>query len=213
MLISQRQTGRLIIFTKYPTPGVAKTRLIPAIGAIEAARLQKRMTERISSAARSLAAFHNVSLEIRYTGATRKQFRTWLGNHLMYSEQVGLDLGMAMLEAFASAFKDGKSPVVLVGSDVPALDDDVLISAFESLSQADAVIGPAADGGYYLLGLNIHEPRLFEGITWSSPTVAADTLSRIRACGMSVTLLATLHDIDRPEDLLRLPESWRMGEQ
>jgi rSAM/selenodomain-associated transferase 2/rSAM/selenodomain-associated transferase 1 len=195
---------KIIIFTRYPLPGKTKTRLIPVLGAQGAADLQRRMAEHVIAEAKNLAARRGVALEICCEGGNEALFRKWLGNRFSYREQSAGDLGTRMDVAFKDAFLEGNKRVLLVGTDLPGLSDKILETALEDLQHHDAVLGPARDGGYYLVGLKQRVPSLFLGIPWGTQEVLAQTMEIVHRKGLSVKLLELLNDIDRPEDL----EEW-----
>ncbi len=114
--------------------------------------------------------------------------------------QVGQDLGERMKNAFAENFESGMEKVVLIGTDCPSLEGKHIIQAIEALDQSDLVLGPACDGGYYLIGMSRRADFLFEGITWSSEWVLSQTLALAAAQGLDTILLPILEDIDTLED-------------
>ena len=118
----------------------------------------------------------------------------------------GGDLGERMATAFADAFAAGSRRVALAGSDVPELTRERVGEAFSALDDHDMALGPAADGGYYLVALARPRPALFEGVAWSTERVLAETLERAAAAGLRVRLLGTLRDVDTPEDARRFAE-------
>ena len=187
---------RLVLFTRFPEPGRAKTRLIPALGEEGAARVHRRLTEQSVSAMRE----SGLPVEIRTTGAQPEAFRDWLGPDLTIIDQGDGALGDRLTRAAA------EPPVILLGADTPDLDPGRLLAAADALRSAEAVIGPAADGGYWLLGIAKPMPFLFEGIPWSTERVAAITLERLLSRGIRPVILDTLSDLDRPEDLARWPD-------
>ncbi len=193
----------LIVFGRYPTVGATKTRLIPALGPVGAAAAQKRLTEHILAAARSLAAQRELRLTFCHEGGDPQRLVAWLGvDGLTYVHQASGDLGHRMIRAIRDRFEQGAGRVVLVGTDIPGLNAAVLNRAFEQLRNHDLVIGPSTDGGYWLVGLKRPE-NIFDGIHWSTPSVLAQTLSLARRRGMAIGLLETLTDLDDPEDLSR----------
>jgi rSAM/selenodomain-associated transferase 1 len=123
------------------------------------------------------------------------------GGDLRYREQAGEELGQRMHGAFVDAFEERGSRVVMIGSDCPGLTADRLGEALDALRRQDMVLGPASDGGYYLIGLSRPEPGLFEGIAWGGERVLTQTLSQADGLGLSVHRLGVLSDVDRPEDL------------
>lgn len=186
---------RVALFARYPEPGRAKTRLIPALGAEGAAALHRRLTERTLKTVRA----SGLPFELRHTGAPAEAFRAWLGDGVPLVEQGEGDLGVRMASAAAAP------PVILAGSDVPDLAPRHLLAAAEALRERRAVIGPAEDGGYCLLGLREAMPFLFEPMEWGTGTVFATTMARFAAHGVSPAVLEPLADLDRPEDLARWP--------
>lgn len=197
---------QLIIFSRYPEPGKTKTRLIPHLGAEDAAQLQREMTEHTVKQARKTGA----DLELRYTGGSLDQMRDWLGADLEYTEQGDGDLGERMERAVTEHLKAGAERVVIIGSDCPSNDWKNIKDAFQRLNSHDLVIGPASDGGYYLIGLcragaSTRPPRprpsatVFKNIDWGGEKVLEQTLSA--ASSLSVHQLRLLHDVDLPEDI------------
>jgi rSAM/selenodomain-associated transferase 1 len=195
---------RLMVFAKAPTPGRVKTRLIPALGEQAAAELQRQLTERalVTTLAAGLGP-----VELWCAPGTDDAFFADCARQYgvdLRAQGEG-DLGMRMARALTLALKEG-SPGLLVGSDCPVLSAEYLREAAAALAGAnDAVFGPAEDGGYVLIGL-AREPsaQLFENIAWGTATVMQDTRARLSRLGWRWRELATLWDVDRPEDLRRL---------
>ncbi len=174
--------------------------MIPFLSAEDAANLHRRLTEHTLKQVR---AFFGI-LEIHYTGGTLSKMQQWLGSEFIYQEQGWGDLGERMKLAFAEGFKRGKSSIVLIGTDCPDLDENIILDAFSKLQSHDLVLGVAEDGGYYLIGLNRVYGELFQGISWGTSTVLAETVKVALSLGLSVGYLPKLRDIDRPEDLAEL---------
>ena len=193
----------LIIFARYPTPGQVKTRLIPRLGAVGAAQLYQQMAEQTLQQALRLASQRPLGIEVWYTGGEAAAMAAWLGPLVDYHPQPEGDLGQRLQAAFARAFAQGPGAVVAIGTDCPELDAALLAEAFDRLEHYPLVLGPARDGGYYLIGLVEPQPQLFEGILWSSAAVLATTVERAHQLGLVPTYLPQLSDIDRPEDLDR----------
>ncbi len=196
----------LIVFTRFPEPGTTKTRLIPRLGSRGAADLQRRMTEHVLAQARPLRDVRGADLEVRYDGGNAAGMRTWLGEDLAYVRQGAGDIGARMARALRDAMAQGYDAMVLIGSDIPGISTALVQRAFEALAGAPVVLGPASDGGYYLIGLSrdmkqADLPALFAGMPWGSSAVLADTCRRLRRLGCPYILLETLDDVDRPEDL------------
>ena len=191
----------LIVFTRYPEPGKAKTRLIPALGAEGAANLQRQMTEYTLSQVRKLQASRQVAVAIYFAGDNQHLMQDWLGSDLVYQQQSEGDLGMRMRSAFQDALTNNMEKVIIIGTDCPSLSAEIIEQAFEQLTQHDLVLGPAKDGGYYLIGLRRLIPELFSDINWGTSEVFQQTVKIAEALDVSIASLTTLADIDRPEDL------------
>lgn len=192
---------RLIIFTRYPEPGKTKTRLIPVLGAEGAAIFQRRMTEQKLAEVRELQGFYSISVEVHFAGGNQQLMQDWLGSNIIYQKQSDGDIGCRMASAFQASFAAGMNSVVLIGTDCPDLNHQLMAEAFKALELHDLVLGPAQDGGYYLIGLRRLIPELFTGITWSTAEVLQQTQSIAQKLELAVAYLPLLSDIDRPEDL------------
>ncbi|MBS9387900.1 TIGR04282 family arsenosugar biosynthesis glycosyltransferase [Dolichospermum flos-aquae] len=191
----------LIIFTRYPEPGKTKTRLIPALGDVGAANLQKQMTEDTISQVRELQKMSKTSVEIRFTGGDLQVMVNWLGNDLLYQFQGEGDLGKRMERSLINAFNQKAERVIIIGTDCPDLNSQILITAFEQLEVFNLVLGPALDGGYYLIGLQQPIAELFMNISWGTAQVFVKTVEIAQKLNLSIGYLQSLADIDRPEDL------------
>ena len=191
----------LIIFTRYPQPGKTKTRLIPALGVEGATNLQRQMTEFTLSKVKKFQESAAISFEIRFTGGNLQLMQNWLGTELNYLLQGEGDLGKRMENSFLSAFNKGAQEVVIIGIDCPDISAEVLAQAFEKIHNCDLLLGPAVDGGYYLIGLKRAIGELFINIDWGTSKVLQQTVDIAQQLNLSVGYLATLADVDRPEDL------------
>jgi rSAM/selenodomain-associated transferase 1 len=200
--------NRLIIFGRYPVPGRAKTRLIPALGPAGAADLQRRLTEDILQTARRFASPSEISVEICFEGGSKQKMRRWLGSGPILSRQIPGNLGQRMQAAFLDAFQRGADRVVLLGTDIPQIRTDHLEQSFNALTESDLVIGPSTDGGYWLIGMK-HPIDLFEGIKWSTDAVFGQTLALAKEQGLRVKTLSPLRDIDTTEDLKQVLPGWK----
>jgi uncharacterized protein len=198
---AEYSNNHVIVFTRYPEPGKTKTRLTPELGAEGAAELQRKMAEHAIIRVRELSKIRPISIEVRYQGGNLSLMRQWLGSEILYREQEGADLGEKMLTAFVEAFRNGAERILLIGTDCPGISAPILEKAFEELDQSDLALGPAADGGYYLIGLKKVYPELFVNVPWGTETVLERTLEIARLRGLSAGLVDRLHDVDRPEDL------------
>ena len=197
----------LIVFTRYPEPGTTKTRLIPLLGAEGAADLQRKMTEHTLSQVKRLSTLHELAVEIRYEGGDKNLMQTWLGQDFEYRPQGSGDLGRRMKRSFQDAFRAGATTAVIIGTDIPEITEGIIQKAFDVLQQKNMALGPAKDGGYYLIGLQKNSlsqavPDLFTGITWGAGDVLKKTIKTAKHSGLSFTLLDVLKDVDHPEDLM-----------
>jgi len=192
------------VFAKAPTPGRVKTRLLPALGDAAAAALHRDLVERTLCTA-AAAGLGQVELWCA-PGTGDAFFAACAARHdLVLREQGEGDLGARMARALELTLAAG-SRGLLIGSDCPALTPEYLRAAAAALAEGhDAVIGPAEDGGYVLIGLaRSPATALFEAIAWGSSTVMQETRTRLARLNWHWRELATLWDVDRPEDLLRL---------
>lgn len=192
----------LIVFTRYPEPGKTKTRLIPVLGAEGAARFQRQMTQQTLAQVKELKAFRPLSVEVHFAGGNQQLMQDWLGSDIIYREQSEGDLGRRMALAFKESFSVGMTGVVIIGTDCPDLKAQLMVKAFDALEENDLVLGPALDGGYYLIGLRRLIPELFTGISWSTAEVLEQTISIAGRLSQAIAFLPLLNDIDRPEDLI-----------
>ena len=185
---------KLSIFARLPMPGKVKTRLIPAVGEEGAARIYARLLAHTVEVARA----SGLDYELRVTGGEVDAFHDLFGVETQVVDQGGGDLGekMARVEA----------PALLIGSDCPGLSVPLLQAAAGALADRRVVLGPANDGGYYLIGFTEPVPFLFEDMEWSTPKVLPETLTRLAAHGYGPAILPELADIDTGEDLAQWPE-------
>lgn len=198
----------LIVFTRFPEAGKAKTRLIPELGADGAADLSLELIGHVMRVVSCVSERESIDVSVFFTGCDEDRARQLASADHSFYEQKGADLGARMSAAFAAAFDDGYDMAAIVGSDCPELSESIVSTAFQELADADMVLGPAADGGYYLIGLRAPRPVLFEGIEWGSGTVFDSTVDIASEHGLSVATLPMLRDVDRPEDLHHY-ESWK----
>jgi hypothetical protein len=189
----------LVVFVKEPRPGAVKTRLAAAIGDADAAAVYRVIVEALLQATTPEAGEYE-RLVFYAPPDAGERLRSWLPSGRLRKQGEG-DVGARMAEAFERCFARGASRVVVVGSDVPALGRADVVAAFEALAAHDVALGPAEDGGYYLVGLRSPQPALFDGVAWSSSSVLAETLARASAAGLSVARLPPLRDVDTIEDL------------
>lgn len=191
----------IVAMLKAPRAGFVKTRLALEIGAEAAAAIYRRLVEH-----QMAAVPRGWRVEVHFAPAeAAAQMRQWLGVEPDLFSQSGDDLGERLIHATAGAFGREAGCVIVIGGDCPALDETCLHEACGALESADVVLGPAADGGYYLIGLRRSLPDLFRGIPWSSETVLKMTVERVRQAGLPYAMLPTKEDVD---DLA----SWRRGQ-
>lgn len=185
----------IALLLKAPRAGTVKTRLAATLGAARAATVYRHLVEH---QIRALPHDWPATVHHAPPGAG-PLMRRWLGPRhpgLRFAAQGPGDLGARLAAAFAREFADGASAVLAIGGDCPGLDAAILRQAARALGRTDVVLGPARDGGYYLIGLKRSCARLFTGIAWSTPTVLTQTRARIRATGLTVTELPELEDVD-----------------
>ena len=201
---------QLLVFARPPVLGQVKTRLAATLGPAQALHVYGRLLARTQQAVAAAALPATVWLAEAPAApapATHPlpDLPEWPG--LPWRLQTpGHDLGARLAEAFAVAFAEGATQAAVIGTDCPGLTARHLTQAFEALAGHDLAIGPAADGGYYLLALRQPQPALFRGIAWSSPTVLAETLAHAAHLGLRVQLLPVLSDVDTEADLAAWPE-------
>ena len=182
---------RIVVFAKQPVAGRVKTRLIPALGGEGAARLAADMLDR------TIAEAQATGLEVELCGEPDSS--QWFAGEAIKTAQGEGGLGERLARAAERVLAE--RPLLLVGSDCPALDRTRLAAAARSLEEHDAVIHPAADGGYVLLGLARFDLSLFSDIDWSTERVGSETIARIAALGWRLDVRDTLADVDEPADL------------
>lgn len=193
---------RLLYFVKYPEPGKVKTRLARAIGHKAAAALYRKLAEKNFRVLQSLG---NPQFEICVMfdpPEAEPQIKAWLkGKNCSYFAQRGGDLGERLANAFQSAFEVGAGKAMAIGSDTLDFKTQYVEKASELLESKEIVIGPAKDGGYYLVGLSLPEFFVFKDIPWSTSEVLATTLKRVQERRLIWKLLPELEDLDELEDL------------
>lgn len=190
-----------IVFTRYPAAGAVKTRLVPVLGAQGAADVHAAMTRHAIRTAAKAMAVHDFSMEVHFDGGDRSGMRTLYGDEIPYIPQSGNDLGERMRTAIGTVLHDGAEAVVLIGTDCPGITEALIGQAYAALEESDCVLGPACDGGYYLIGMKRDIPEVFSSVPWGTGEVRARTLDILRRMELKVVLLDELHDVDRPEDL------------
>ena len=187
---------KLIVFLKAPRPGEVKTRLAKALGKDGACAAYRKLVETLLSNLKKVP-----EIELCYSpGDAQSEIEPWLRSGWQAAPQTDGNLGARLAAAFARSFAAGAERVVIIGSDCPNVTRKDIDEAFENLASRDLVVGPAIDGGYWLIGLRQPQPALFEKIPWSSENVLAETLSRARGSGLKIHLLRLLSDVDTAED-------------
>jgi len=197
----QSKKQALIIFVRRPERGKVKTRIAATAGDILALDIYRKLLAHTNA----VSAQADADRFIFYADAIGSN-DLWNGCRKQLQDPV--DLGLRMYSAFRQVFGEGYAKVCIIGSDCAELEVKHLREAFAALRQHDMVIGPATDGGYYLLGLRTLREALFANIAWSTDAVLAQTLERCSATGLSHTLLATLSDVDTWE---AVPEAWKQA--
>ena len=188
--------NQLILLVKAPRPGLVKTRLAADLGPAEAASAYRTLVENLLHRLRDLP-----ELELHFAPDDALQdIRQWLRNGWTAKPQCAGDLGHRLQTAFSDAFASGTQKVVIIGSDCPSVEPEDICAAWEGLSTQDVVLGPANDGGYWLIGLRQPREELFVNMPWSTPAVLQETLQRCLANGLQVLLLRELSDVDTKED-------------
>jgi rSAM/selenodomain-associated transferase 1 len=196
----------VILFTRFPQVGKCKSRLIPVLGAEGALKVHKQLVSHVLLVVKKfLALGGSTSFHIYHDGGTEKQMKHWLGDDNKFRQQQGKDLGERMATALIHGLKNAQN-TILIGSDCPGINTHTLENGLKSLNSKDLVLGPAHDGGYYLIGVtgnmaNKTCRQLFEEIPWSTKHVFAKTLQQARKLGLKTHILTKLHDIDTANDL------------
>ena len=199
----------VLLFLKAPLAGEVKTRLAATIGSQDALKIYRTLAE---GQMERLPAGWDV--EIHFTPSTAlPEMQEWLGADHSYRPQVNGDLGERLSVAVEQAFAAGAISVVCIGADCPALDATHLHQAGQALaSGADIIFGPANDGGYYLVGLNLPETAIFKNIPWSAEDTLNVSLQAADRLGLKAQLLEPLHDVDTIEDLRLAVEEGHLPE-
>jgi rSAM/selenodomain-associated transferase 1 len=194
------------IMAKAPRPGAVKTRLVPPLTPTQAARLYRCFLLDKIAQVRTLADMHPV---VAYTPrAARAEFET-LAPRLTLVPQRGTDLGARLTNGLSELLARGHAGAMAIDSDTPTLPREFLQRGVDALSrgEADVVVGPTEDGGYYLIGVRRERPELFTDMPWSTPAVLSETLRRARAAGLTTMCLPEWFDVDTGPDLARLQAS------
>ncbi len=198
------------MLARWPAPGRCKSRLVPGVGRARAAAIQARLTQHgLAAAAEARRALTGSGLQVvlAASGLGPRAAARWgrrLGVDRVVAQGSG-SLGLRLQRQLLRGCREGAAAVVLIGSDLPALAAEDLVGAFRALEHSALVLGPAGDGGYWLIGRRQATPLLFTGIAWGSHRVLAQTLQLAGQAGLEAALLAERHDLDCPADL----DPWR----
>ena len=198
--MSRNASSALLIFTRNPELGKCKTRLAATVGEQAALEIYIYLLKHTAAICADLKGID----KLVYFSEEMGNGTIWDPLEFQFKVQQGADLGARMDRAFRTAFKEGYQKVVIIGSDLPDLSTEDLLTAFKALDENEVVLGPAADGGYYLLGMKAYHPALFQTKAWGSNSVFKDTLEDLD--GIKTYLLPVRNDIDRYEDLYGRPE-------
>jgi rSAM/selenodomain-associated transferase 1 len=188
----------LLVFTRNPELGKVKTRLAKTVGNATALKIYIFLLERTRDIAVKVAADRAVYYSVKI-----RENDIWDASIFQKHQQIGEDLGIRMLHAFKNGFKAGYEKVMIIGSDLYDLTAETIENAFIALEKNEVVIGPAEDGGYYLLGMNSLEEKVFKNKDWGTKTVRKDTLEDLK--DKKVFLLGELNDVDVFEDIEHHP--------
>jgi rSAM/selenodomain-associated transferase 1 len=192
----------LIVFARHPVAGRVKTRLSPALPPALAASLYNAL---LADTLAAVAGCGGARRELWWADeASAEALAVAVPAGFAQRQQGAGNLGARLSEASAAALAEPNARVAIIGSDAPALTAAHLDAAFAALDAHDVVLGPASDGGYWLIALRRPAPVLFEGLAWSTSAVLRETRARAERAGLSVALLETLSDLDTPADLARL---------
>lgn len=185
----------LIIFVRKPELGKVKTRLAAQVGNDNALEIYKSLLTLTQKVCKRIIAHKYLF------GTDSADDIYWKG--FFQAKQMGNNLGSRMMNAFNYLFKKDYKKVIIIGSDCPALCPEIIEDAYKKLDNSDIVLGPAEDGGYYLLGMKNLEPAIFSNIEWSSEKVLSETINIINSLSLSHSLLPMLSDIDTEEDWIK----------
>ncbi len=187
------------LMLKFPEPGKVKTRLAMSIGETDAALLYQEIAEQVFDA--TVPRPGGYQRIIFFTPASvRKRFAAWLPEETLMPQR-GRGLGKRMIFVIEDLFRLGADKAVITGGDILNLDRSIICMAFRLLEKNDIVIGPAEDGGYYLIGMKSLHPRLFDRMPWGTDRVFRKTVAVAKGLGLSYALLPQLADLDRAEDI------------
>jgi uncharacterized protein len=198
--VNNEKKDCILLFIKYPKKGMVKNRLAKDITQENAVNLYKKFVQDIIS---TILHIKTTLMICYYPPTSLEQFKKWLGPQYNYIAQKGDDLGQRMNNCFEEVFTKGYQKAILIGSDSPDIPKKILTNALKQLQNKDIVIGPATDGGYYLIGFNkkTFYPQIFENISWSKKTVYNKTIDIIKKTNYNLNILPLWSDIDTIDDL------------
>jgi len=192
----------LIVFVKNPVPGKVKTRLAREIGIKNALRIYQKLLNHtlkiIIPLSQDVVIYYSDDIIIE---------DMWAGRQFLKEKQSGYDLGNKMSNAFKDYFSKGYKKVCIIGSDNLEINTEIIENAFHLLNDTDFAIGPASDGGYYLLGMKTNHSEIFKNKPWSTSEVLEETVNELKDQALSYSLLKTLNDIDTYSDLKKAMDS------
>lgn len=196
----------LVVMAKEPKVGQVKTRLCPPLTLEQASGLYGCfLQDKISAVSQLRRRLKDVSLAVAFDPPSGKEFfQKTVSASFLLIEQRGASLGERLTNLFYDCLGQGFGQAVVTDSDSPNLPLEYLERAFKVMEEADVVVGPSDDGGYYLVGLNQNQPGLFADITWSTGSVLKRTMAQAELLDLKVELLPMWYDVDTPEDLARL---------
>jgi len=203
--MQETKKNALIVFIKNPEIGKVKTRLAKTVGNEKALAVYKALMEHTRKIAEALP----INRRLFYSQFINES-DNWSRKKFQKDLQIEADLGTKMATAFHTVFKKNDK-VVIIGSDCASLTPEIVQTAFDRLDDFPFVIGPAMDGGYYLLGMTEFTPSVFSDIEWSTETVCSTTIERINSLGKTYFLLPELSDIDYEEDWIKY--GWDLEEE
>ena len=206
MQMKNNDINAVIIFVRYPEKGKVKTRLAKEIGEESALSFYTTCAENTFDECKKIKS-ENILLYLFYSGVSDNSLITkWAGFDFVSYPQIGSDLGKRINNSFKEVFTNKIDKAVIIGTDIPDINAEIINQSFEILNSADIVIGPSADGGYYLLGMKKPYDFLFDNIQWSTGSVFRETMSSVLIHNLTFFVLPELIDIDTKDDFIKWSE-------
>ncbi|MCB1042095.1 MAG: TIGR04282 family arsenosugar biosynthesis glycosyltransferase [Acidobacteria bacterium] len=196
----------VVVYVKFPKTGEVKTRLGNDLGMEQACELYRDVAERLITEVYPIGDAYQLVIFCDPSHAI-EDYQNWLGHPFTFHHQVGDHLGLRLQNTVKQMIEDGFDKIIIVGSDCLGFDEETLSTWFSHLDQRDLLLGPTADGGYYLIGMSRNHPGVFHNIPWSTDGVMTATLNRIEDLGLSYWMLEERFDLDTLEDLTAFRES------